>query len=178
MQAMPKGHPLPFRLLSACFGKRGASSTVARSLSPRSAKGGTAASPLYGSFSAFLGLGSDTRGLRNYLASGAWTALTPRVGVSRRPGYYTRLLVRSGSLTGRQPYESAFTASSRSVEQRLTVCDSLSLLNTVPVASVSATTVPSTGVACLSRNVVSALLARAHAALAPADICNHQSSLP
>ena len=63
MQAMPKGHPLPFRLLSACFGKRGASSTVARSLSPRSAKGGTAASPLYGSFSAFLGLGSDSRGL-------------------------------------------------------------------------------------------------------------------
>ena len=42
---MPKGHPLPFRLLSACFGKPGAiSATVARSLSPRSAKGGTAAS--------------------------------------------------------------------------------------------------------------------------------------
>ena len=61
---MPKGHPLPFRLLSACFGKPGASATVARSLSPRSAKGGTAASPLYGIFSAFLGLGSDTRGLR------------------------------------------------------------------------------------------------------------------
>ena len=60
---MPKGHPLPFRLLSACFGKPGASATVARSLSPRSAKGGTAASPLYGIFSAFLGLGSDTRGL-------------------------------------------------------------------------------------------------------------------
>ena len=37
---MPKGHPLPFRLLSACFGKPGASATVARSLSPRSAKGG------------------------------------------------------------------------------------------------------------------------------------------
>ena len=61
---MPKGHPLPFRLLSACFGKPGASATVARSLSPRSAKRGTAASPLYGIFSAFLGLGSDTRGLR------------------------------------------------------------------------------------------------------------------
>ena len=43
---MPKGHPLPFRLLPACFGKPGASATVARSLSPRSAKGGTAASPL------------------------------------------------------------------------------------------------------------------------------------
>ena len=62
---MPKGHPLPFRLLSACFGKPGASATVARSLSPRSAKGGTAASPLYGIFSAFLGLGSDTRGLKD-----------------------------------------------------------------------------------------------------------------
>ena len=62
---MPKGHPLPFRLLSACFGKPGASATVARSLSPRSAKGGTAASPLYGIFSAFLGLGSDTRGLNH-----------------------------------------------------------------------------------------------------------------
>ena len=44
---MPKGHPLPFRLLSACFGKPdGASATVALSLSPRSAKGGTAASAL------------------------------------------------------------------------------------------------------------------------------------
>ena len=60
---MPKGHPGPFRLLSAGFGKAGASAIVARSLSPRSAKGGTAAIPLYGSLSAFLGLGSDTRGL-------------------------------------------------------------------------------------------------------------------
>ena len=61
---MPKGHPGqpgPFRLLSAGFGKAGASAIVARS--PRTAKGGTAAIiPLYSYeyCTAFLGLGSDT----------------------------------------------------------------------------------------------------------------------
>ena len=52
-----EGHLRPVRLLSARFGKSGASATVGRSLSPRSTKGETAASsPLYGSFSAYLGL--------------------------------------------------------------------------------------------------------------------------
>ena len=40
MQAMPKGHPLPFRLLSACFGKRGASSTVAGVSAPEAQRAG------------------------------------------------------------------------------------------------------------------------------------------
>ena len=65
LQAMPQGgvcsletkrHPRPARLLSARFGKAGARAAMARSLSPRSTKGETAASPPYGSFSAFSGL--------------------------------------------------------------------------------------------------------------------------
>ena len=62
LQAMPQGgvcsletrrHPRPARLLSARFGKAWARAAMARSLSPRSTKGETAASPPYGSFSAF-----------------------------------------------------------------------------------------------------------------------------
>ena len=65
LQAMPQGgvcsletkrHPRPARLLSARFGKAGARAAMARSLSPRSTKGETSASPPYGSFSAFSGL--------------------------------------------------------------------------------------------------------------------------
>ena len=67
LQPRDKGHPRPARLLSARrFGKAGARAlaAMARSLSPRSTKGETAASPPYGSFLHFWDLGSDMRGLK------------------------------------------------------------------------------------------------------------------
>ena len=85
LQAMPrggvcslesKGHPRPARLLSARFGKAGARAAMPRSLSSRSTKGETAASPPYGSFLHFWDLGSDMRGLN---ASSTRATLRPGI---------------------------------------------------------------------------------------------------